>query len=95
LRLYEVVFVLRPELDEEAVAVLMEKFKNLIESRGGEITRLDKWGKRRLAYEINKVREGIYMLLHYKGEPAIAHELDRVIKITDGVLRFIIVREDE
>jgi len=89
------VFVLRPELDEEAVAVLMEKFKNLIESRGGEITRLDKWGKRRLAYEINKVREGIYMLLHYKGEPAIAHELDRVIKITDGVLRFIIVREDE
>ncbi|MEW5953074.1 MAG: 30S ribosomal protein S6 [Bacillota bacterium] len=95
MRLYEVVFVLRPELDEEAVAVLMEKFKNLIESRGGEITRLDKWGKRRLAYEINKVREGIYMLLHYKGEPAIAHELDRVIKITDGVLRFIIVREDE
>ena len=73
LRLYEVIFVLRPELEEEAIATLMEKFRNLIESRGGEITRLDKWGKRRLAYEIKKVREGIYMILHYKGKIGRAH----------------------
>lgn len=92
---YEVIFVLRPEMEEEAVATVMEKFKNLIEGRGGKITRLDKWGKRRLAYEIDKVKEGIYMILHFSGGPDIPHELDRVIKITDDVLRFIIVREDE
>jgi len=95
LRKYEVVFVLRPDLDEEKNAAVIEKFKSLIESHGGEILKLDKWGKRRLAYEINDLKEGFYIILHMNAESKVATELDRVFKITDEVLRHIIVREDE
>jgi small subunit ribosomal protein S6 len=95
LRKYEVVFVLRPDLDEEKNAAVLDKFQSLIESHGGEITKLDKWGKRRLAYEVKDFREGFYILVKMNAEPKVAAELDRVFKITDEVLRHIIVREDE
>jgi small subunit ribosomal protein S6 len=94
LRKYEVVYVLRPDLDEEKNAALVEKFKDLIESQGGEIIKIDKWGKRRLAYEVKDLREGVYILVHMNAEPKVATELDRIFKITDEVLRHIIVRED-
>jgi small subunit ribosomal protein S6 len=94
LRKYEVVYVLRPDLDEEKNAALVEKFKDLIESQGGEIIKIDKWGKRRLAYEVKDLREGVYILIHMNAEPKVATELDRIFKITDEVLRHIIVRED-
>ncbi len=95
MRNYEVVFVLRPDLDEENNAVTIEKFKNIIESHGGEILKLDKWGKRRLAYEVRDFKEGLYVIAQFKAEPEVAAELDRVLKITDQVLRHIIVRENE
>jgi len=95
LRKYEVVFVLRPDLDEEKNAAVVDKFQSLIESHGGEITKLDKWGKRRLAYEVKDFREGFYILVKMNAETKVAAELDRVFKITDEVLRHIIVREDE
>jgi small subunit ribosomal protein S6 len=94
LRKYEVVYVLRPDLDEEKNASLIERFKVLIESQGGEILKIDKWGKRRLAYEVKDLREGVYIIVHMNAEPKVATELDRVFKITDEVLRHIIVRED-
>ena len=94
MRKYEVVFVLRPDLDEEKNAAMIEKFKDLIESHGGEIIKIDKWGKRRLAYEVKDLREGVYIIVHMNAEPKVATELDRVFKITDEVLRHIIVRED-
>lgn len=94
MRKYEVVYVLRPDLDEEKNAALVEKFKDLIESQGGEIIKIDKWGKRRLAYEVKDLREGVYILVHMNAEPKVAIELDRIFKITDEVLRHIIVRED-
>jgi len=89
---YETVFILRPDLDDEKAGEVVEKFKSLIENHGGEITRLERWGKRRLAYEIAHVHEGIYMIIQFKSKPDVAQELDRVFKITDGVLRHIIVR---
>lgn len=95
MRKYEVVFILRPDLDEEKNAAVIDKFKGLIESHGGEILKLDKWGKRRLAYEVKDLREGFYIIVHMNAEPKVAAELDRVFKITDEVLRHIIVREDE
>lgn len=94
MRKYEVVFVHRPDLDEEKSAALIERFKDLIESHGGEVLKIDKWGKRRLAYEVKDLREGVYIIAHMNAEPAVATELDRVFKITDEVLRHIIVRED-
>jgi len=95
LRKYEVVFVLRPDLDEEKSAAVLERFRGLIESHGGEILKLDKWGKRRLAYEVKDFREGVYIIVHMNAQSKVAAELDRVFKITDEVLRHIIVREDE
>ncbi|OAT80869.1 30S ribosomal protein S6 [Desulfotomaculum copahuensis] len=89
---YETVFILRPELDEEKAGEVVEKFKSLIENHGGEITKLERWGKRRLAYDIDHQHEGVYMIIQFKAESAVARELDRVFKITDGILRHIIVQ---
>ena len=94
MRKYEVVFVYRPDLDEEKSAALIERFKSLVENHGGEVLKVDKWGKRRLAYEIKDLKEGVYIIAHINAEPEVAIELDRVFKITDDVLRHIIVRED-
>jgi len=73
---------------------VIEKFKGIIESHGGEIKKLDKWGKRKLAYEVKDFREGYYVVLQVKAEPKLAAELDRVFKITDEVLRHMIVRQE-
>ena len=95
MRAYEVMYIINPELDEEQTTAVTEKFKGIIENNGGELVKLDKWGKRRLAYEINRKREGFYILMHYKGKPEIAHELDRVFKITDEVIKHLILREED
>jgi len=72
---------------------MMEKFRVLIENNGGEVTRLDKWGRRRLAYEIKHLYEGLYIILQFKADQAVVRELDRVFKINDDVIRHIIKRE--
>lgn len=95
MRNYETVFVLRPELDEEKTSEAINKFKALVENNGGEITSLDKWGKRKLAYEINHIREGFYVVSKFKAESATAKEIDRVFKISEDIIRYIIVREGE
>ncbi|MDD4168988.1 MAG: 30S ribosomal protein S6 [Desulfotomaculaceae bacterium] len=95
MRKYEVVYILRPDLDEEKNTEVIEKFNDLIVSQGGEIIKLDKWGKRRLAYEVRDFREGFYVVLHINAESKVSSELDRVFKITDEVLRHIIIREEE
>jgi len=94
-RNYEVMYIIKPEVEEEKVTALVEKFKALVEERGAEVTKLDKWGKRRLAYEINHMKEGIYVVMQFKAEAAAAAELDRVMKINDDIIRHMITREDE
>lgn len=95
MRAYEALYIIRLEQDEEQINAVIEKFKTLVENRGGEITKLDKWGKRRLAYEIKHNREGFYVLMEFNGEPDTVAELDRVYRITDEVLKFMIIREEE
>ncbi|MEW5762418.1 MAG: 30S ribosomal protein S6 [Bacillota bacterium] len=95
MRSYETMYILHPELEEEKTASLVERFAQIVSGDGGEILKVEKWGKRRLAYEIAHVREGYYVVMKFKAPPETAHELDRVFKITDGVLRHIIVREGE
>lgn len=95
MRKYEVVFVLRPDLDEEKHTAVIEKFKSLVENQGGEVLKVDKWGKRRLAYEVKDLREGFYIIFQMNAETNVAAELDRVSKITEEVLRHLIIREDE
>ena len=87
---YETIFIIDATLDEESINALRDKFTSLIE-KNGELESVDEWGKRRLAYEINDRTEGCY----FKAEPEFPKELDRQYRITDGVLRTIIVRKDE
>ena len=91
---YETMLVTSAALDEEATAALVGKFKSLIEANG-TIDSVDEWGKKRLAYPINDEVEGVYTLIKFTSEPAFPAELDRVYKITDGVLRTMIVAEAE
>lgn len=95
MRKYENIFIAHPSLDEEAVKALIEKFKGVIEAGNGTVDNVDFWGKRKLAYEINKVNEGYYTLINFTADTELPKELDRVFRITDGVLRHIIVREEK
>lgn len=89
MRKYEVMYIVRPDVEQEALQAVIEKFQGII-NNGGEITKHDVMGKRRLAYEINKHREGHYVLVHFTATPAVVAELDRVMKISDEIIRSLI-----
>lgn len=91
---YETMLVTSSNLDEEASSALIAKFKTLIEANG-TIDSVDEWGKRRLAYPINDLNEGYYVLMTFTADAAFPAELDRVLRITDGVMRSMIVCKDE
>jgi len=91
---YETVMVLSAAKTEEETAALVEKFKSLI-AKNGTVESVDEWGKRRLAYPINDENDGYYVLVNFSCENDFPAELDRVYKITDGVLRSLIVAKDE
>lgn len=91
---YEVIYILNPTLGEEETAALVEKFKTMVESHG-TLSEVDEWGKRRLSYPINDYQDGYYVLMTFQSVPAFPAELDRVFKITDGVMRSLIVCKDE
>lgn len=88
---YETLFILKSTLDEEALKAGVEKFKGVIENGGGTIDNVDAWGKRKLAYEIDKQNDGYYTLINFTADSQLPKELDRVFRITDGVVRHIIV----
>lgn len=91
---YETIFVVDATKTEEEITALVEKFKSLIE-KYGEIESVDEWGKRRLAYPINDLTEGYYVLVNFKSKPDFPAELERVYGITDGIIRNIVVRREE
>ena len=94
MRKYETIFILHPSLDEEAVKANIEKFKGVIENGGGTVENVDFWGKRKLAYEIAKVNEGFYTLINFEANTELQKELDSVLRITDGVIRHIVVKQE-
>ena len=91
---YEVLFVLNPNLTEEETQAIVEKFKTLIE-QNGTVDEMEEWGKRKLAYEINDLTDGDYTLINFHADPTQIAELDRVLRITDAVVRHMIVRRDD
>jgi len=93
MRKYEVMYIIRSDIEQEAVQSTVEKFANIITSNGGEIAKSDVMGKRRLAYEINKMRDGVFVLVNFTATPAVVAELDRVLKISDEVIRFLITND--
>ena len=94
MRQYEMMVILDPEIDERTVAPSLEKFLNVITSGGGNIEKLDVWGKRRLAYEIDKRSEGIYAVIDMSATPELAQELDRQLGLNESVLRTKLIRPD-
>jgi small subunit ribosomal protein S6 len=93
---YETMFILQPELEAEAYDALVEKFKGIIETEGGEVTNVNRMGRRKLAYEVKKkFREGYYVLFNYTGEARATDELERYFRISDDVIRYLIVKEGE
>ena len=90
---YETVFILSTKLGEEGIAATIQKFKDLIAGHG-TVDNVDEWGKRRLAYPIQKEGEGYYTLISFTSAPEFTAELDRVYNITDGVLRSLIVKKE-
>lgn len=90
---YETVMVISTKIGEEGITALIQKFKSLIESNA-TLDSVDEWGKRRLAYEINKESEGYYVLFNFTSEAAFPAELDRIYKITDGILRSLIIKKE-
>ncbi len=90
---YEAVIVISLKLGEEAVAETVKKFTNLIEKHA-TLESVDEWGKRRLAYLINKEADAYYVLFNFKSEAEFPAELDRITKITDGVLRSMIIKKE-
>ena len=95
MRNYECMFILKPELDEELIQQTIDRYSLIVTDGQGEVVSIDKWGKRRLAYEIKDLFEGYYVLLNFKSEPPVVTELDRVMKISDDMLRFMIINQDE
>lgn len=94
MRDYEVMFILDPTLDEEAKNSMIENVKNII-NEDGEAGEADVWGNKKLAYQINKKKEGFYVVVSFKASTELPKELDRRLKISDAVMRHIIVCQDE
>ena len=92
---YELMVILDPEIDERTVAPSLDKFLNVIRTDGGTIDTVDIWGRRRLAYEINKKNEGIYAVVNYTATSSASVELDRQLKLSEAVMRTKVLRAEE
>ena len=92
---YELMVILDPSIDERTVAPSLDKFLNVIRNDGGTVDTVDIWGKRRLAYEIDKKSEGIYAVVNFTAESATTNELDRQLNLSEAVMRTKVLRSEE
>ena len=93
-RHYEVMVILDPTLDERTVAPTLDTFLNVIRTSGGSVEKVDVWGRRRLAYDINKKSEGIYAVVDLTAQPATVKELDRQLNLNESILRTKVIRPE-
>ena len=91
---YEVLYVITPELDEEADKVVMDKFADIITANGGEIEKTEVWGKRRLAYPIDYKTEGFYVLVVFNANPELPRELERNMRNDERLMRYMVTRKE-
>lgn len=92
---YEVMFIIRPDTPEDEAAKIITQMEGFVSGAGGSIEKVEKMGRRRLAYRIQRQREGFYVLFVLEGPPSTVHELERRMKVTDAVMKFLTVRVDE
>jgi len=95
MRVYEELFVVKPDSPEEEVDAYIEQIKGVITTGKGTVDKVDKWGVRKLAYRISKYTEGVYTLVVFSSGPELVHEIERRMRVTDMVIKFITVRVDE
>jgi small subunit ribosomal protein S6 len=95
MRVYEELFIVKPDSPEEEVDGFIEQIKNVITGGQGTVDKVDKWGVRKLAYRVQKYAEGGYVLIQFSAQPALVHEIERRLRVADMVIKFITVRIDE
>lgn len=94
MRNYEAVLIFYPTTEEEKRTQVLERFKSIVE-QDGSVTKVDEWGLRKLAYAIEDINEGHYVLVNFESNPEAVIELERVVKISDSIMRHMIIREDD
>ena len=94
-RTYELMFIVRPDMTEEDLDKLISTLQSVVPTSGGTVKSVDKMGKRRLAYTVRKFHDGVYVLLVVEGGGAVIHELERRLRVTEPVIKFLTVRTDE
>ncbi len=92
---YELALVINGRVDEETKLSTLEKVKEYVDRFGGTISKVDEWGKRKLAYEINKIREGFYYFIHFESNADTPSEIEKRIRIMESILRFLIIRQED
>ena len=94
-RTYELMFIVRPDMTDEDLDKLISTLQSVVPTSGGVVQKVEKMGKRRLAYTVRKFHEGVYVLLVVEGGGAVIHELERRLRVTEPVIKFLTVRVDE
>ena len=94
-RLYDLIFICRPDTPEEEISKLVATLEQAATERGGKVEKVEKWGTRKLAYRVQKYNEGVYVLLQFSSSPELVKEIERRMRVTDLVIKFITVRIDE
>lgn len=95
MRIYEELFILRPESAEEEIDAFIEQLTQVVTTGGGVLDKVEKWGKRKLAYRVEKREEGFYVLLQFTSGPDVVREIERRMRVSEQVLKYITVRIDE
>ena len=91
---YELALVVNAKIEDEAREAVVEKAKNYVTRYGGTITEVEEWGKKRLAYEVQKMREGFYYFIQFEAEPTCPAEVERHVRIMDNVMRYLVVKKE-
>src|SRR2546425_11848449 len=94
MRIYEELFIVKPDAPEEEVDQFIEQMKAVVTTAGGSVDKVDKWGKRKLAYRVDKYREGAYVLVQFSSNPETVKEFERRLRVSDLVIKFLTVRID-
>jgi small subunit ribosomal protein S6 len=95
MRKYEVMYIIRPNIEDEAKKALVERFNTILTDNGAVVNETKDWGKRRLAYEINDLRDGYYQLVNVNATPAAVEEFSRLAKISEDIIRHIVIKKEE
>ena len=91
---YEAMYIVNPNVADDARAALVERFSGIVTNGGGNVEKIDDWGKRKLAYEINYIAEGYYVLVNFEAEATLPAELERNFRINENVMRYIVIKKE-